>query len=431
MGRLLFLLLISIPSRAQLQFHTLNEVLRYADKHSTVSAKAPLLEEVSRLEMKAARSSLKPQVNLIADANYYPVISSLLVPDKMLGGTDSKLTKVQLGLPFAMSAGIEATIPVIAFDKWAVLKKAQMENVRTHFTEKAKLERLHIELTQAYFEILAMKELLELNKENTEAISRLMVVMDARKKEGVLDPAAYNSARNLQLETEHTYWIYTGLQKQHLIKLKSLMNIPQEDSIMLVQSLPGFTQQVIQLVPVSKRAAAQESAMKVLVARQTLSISEKASLPKLYAFGRYATNYQMRFGSHSQQVHFDASTVGVRLDIPLLAGRYYKTQRFKNNLLVKSAEADQEDLINKLREEQAIWKNGYQTAVMKQSSLEKKVMVNADNLRIANAQLKEGVMEFEQYNTIFLEFNKARLDQIQNLFDGLLYAQLLRMPDGQ
>ena len=56
--------------------------------------------------------------------------------------------------------------------------------------------------------------------------------------------------------------------------------------------------------------------------------------------------------------------------------------------------------------------------------LEDKVANAKDNLRIARLNTKEGVMEFDEFNNIFLEYNRARMEYLQNLADGILYHLL-------
>jgi len=430
MQRLPFLFLILFTGQSsfgQVNFDRLEDVLKYADKYSITSTRSRILGEISRQEIKTQRSLLLPQVNFIADANYYPVINSLLVPDKMLGGNEEKLTRVQFGLPFTTSASVEGTMPILALEKRGQVKKAQLENVRTHFTEKAKLERLHIEVTQVYYEILVIIETIRLNQENKSITDELMRIFDNRKKEGILDPAEYNRAKILQLEIENTGIHNEGFLQEQLIKLRSLLNLPAASSIRFFETLPSFSWELPEIIPVARKAALQEANMKLAVANQSLDVTKKASFPKLSAFGRYSTNLHMRFGSQKQDIHFDASAVGVKIELPLFAGGSHKTQRSKNKLLIETAQADQQYVSNSLLNEHTSWMNGYHTALKKKTVLQKKVTLSADNLRIASAQLKEGILEFDQYNNIFLEYNKVKKEEINNLFNGMLYSALMKM----
>jgi signal transduction protein with GAF and PtsI domain len=66
----------------------------------------------------------------------------------------------------------------------------------------------------------------------------------------------------------------------------------------------------------------------------------------------------------------------------------------------------------------------YQAAFNKHTALQEKVQNASENLRIAKLNVKEGVMEFDEFNNIFTEYNRARMENLQNLADGILYYLL-------
>jgi hypothetical protein len=66
----------------------------------------------------------------------------------------------------------------------------------------------------------------------------------------------------------------------------------------------------------------------------------------------------------------------------------------------------------------------YTAAYSKHTVVEQKVKTTSDNLRIARLNVKEGLMEFDEFNNIFMEYNRAKMEYLQNLTDGVLYYLL-------
>jgi hypothetical protein len=57
--------------------------------------------------------------------------------------------------------------------------------------------------------------------------------------------------------------------------------------------------------------------------------------------------------------------------------------------------------------------------------MQQKLTATADNLRIAQLSIKEGVMEFDDFHTIFQEWLRANMEHLQVMNEGLFYQFLL------
>ena len=77
-----------------------------------------------------------------------------------------------------------------------------------------------------------------------------------------------------------------------------------------------------------------------------------------------------------------------------------------------------------MQQQQKDWWSHYLAAYGKYEVLKEKQATAKDNIRIARLNLEEGVMEFDEFNNIFMEYNKARMEYIQNLANGILYHLL-------
>ncbi len=421
-----FLLFLGNAACGQIKFYTLEEVLGYADEKSVVARQGIQSINAAAEDVKIQRSGLLPKVNVFGTADYYPVIATQVIPESIFGGDPDKFTKVQFGLPFAFTAGAELSIPVINFGKWAQLQKSYLQLDQNKWARKAELENISIQLTRLYYQELAMKSALSLNIQNKQIAARLMKIMDDRKISGILDPADYNRSKNLELDV-----LKQGIEYERMIhearnNIRTLINLPDTVAYSIVDSLPAFSWPVVtrQVDDVNGRPAWKEVNSRVMVAEKSVEESRKNAYPYMSFYSRYVYNWQMKF-KDNVNVDFDVSTIGARLDIPIFQGNYHRSMQRKSNYLLESAKLEKEKVYFNLLQQQKEWNNNYRKAFDQHYILQEKTTVADDNLRIAALNLNEGIIEFNIFNEIFLEYNRSRLEYIQNLLDGILYYQLL------
>lgn len=418
------LLFYGPPLLSQVHFSNINEVLIYADKNSTVARQGHIRQAVSEEDLLIVRAGLLPKLNTYGTAEYAAILPTQVIPESAFGGQSDKFRSVQFGMPWNFSAGVELSIPLVNLEKWAQLTKARLQSVETAWSRKAMLENLHLQITQWYYRALVSKEMIQLNTENIQVVNELMRILEERKTNGILDPADYNRSKNLQLNVETAQRNYEKAWNECLINLRSLLNIPPSVDFELRDSIVGFEWPLndYNSGKIDHRPAWNEVKVRTEVARQYLIESKKAALPKLSLSSRYVYNWQM---NSRQNIHFDVGTIGLRLDYTLFNGNYYRRQQKKAGLLLESAYIQQEQTQSGLIQQQQEWWNNYTSALAKRNIIQAKVITATDNLRIARLNLKEGVMEFDAFNNIFSEYTHARMEQLQNLSDGILYHVMI------
>ena len=423
-GVLLFGCMFGI-NHAQLHFTSLSELLQYADKTGLVSRQSKIQQAISRKDEAINKSTLLPKVNVFGTSEYDPLIPVLVVPASLVGGPAGKFEKVRLGLPWVFSGGVELTLPILNFEKWEQLKRYRLQSLQTDCNTRTNLETLHIQLTQAYYQTLLARELLALNKTDLEVVNELMRVMENRKNNGVLDPPDYNRSKNLWLDIQSNEIEYGKNYRQSLIELKQLLILPDTTNLRLDDSLPTVTstwQSTPEQISITGRPAWKEAEIKVAVAEEQFRESQRSGLPVISLDGKFTHELQAQPG---QSINYDFSSIGLRLDFPLFQGGYYRNGLQKASLQLQLAKTSQEQTAADLNRQQSEWWNSFEAAVNKCSIQQQKLDLETENLRIARIDMKEGVMEFDQFNVIFREYNQARMDYIQNINDGIVYQLLL------
>ncbi|MEP7319661.1 MAG: TolC family protein [Panacibacter sp.] len=412
---------------AQITFSRLQQVLNYADTSSFTAKQNAVKEKINTDEEGLVRSGLLPKINIYSTADYYPVIASQVIPDKIFGGASDAYTKVQFGLPLNFSGGVELSMPVINFEKWEQLKTTRLQTIAGKWNSKTNIENLHIQLTQYYYRALLFKQLIELNDANENVMNELMRMIEERRKNNILNPADYNRSQNLSVEIANAGLEYRKNYQLALNQLQYLLN---------TGTVPQLTEQIANTgwdiltgedTTITNRAAWNESVAQVAVAKQLLTAANKSSLPKISLNSKYAYQWQMKPGSNSQQIGFDVSSIGLRLDLPLFAGNYSKLLQKKTESQLQSVQIQQQQVQGNLVQQQTEWQINYNTALTRQQQLHKKMQFAKDNLRIANLSFKEGVMEYDEYNNIFREHIQAQIENLQNIADGLIYKLLLNL----
>ncbi|HVG14169.1 MAG TPA: TolC family protein [Chitinophagaceae bacterium] len=421
---LIILLTLVNISFAQLQFTSVNEVIVYADQHNLSLQKAEANKNIVAVNSGMAKSELSPKINAFSTAGYDPIIPTQVIPDKIFGGTEGKFTKVQFGMPYNFSTGLELSIPLLNFEKWAALQTSRLQIEKAKWTTETAKEALHDRVIETYYKSLAFRGLMATNSENEKVAKQLLAIIEKRKAQGITNPADLNRTKNLVIDIQSTGLEYERNHHLYLNELKSLLNLPQEASLVLKDSL-SVNWELAALKETGAKALSKETASAYEVALQQLQESRKASLPKLSLQSRYYHQWLMNNGSNAQTVHFDAATVGLRMDVSLFNGGYNKARQKRAAYYVEEAAINKQQVQSNLAKQQADWLVAFQQAKKRWALVQQKLIVAGDNLRIAQLSMKEGIMEFEEFNNIFSEHIKAGIEKIQTQLDGLLYKTLL------
>ncbi len=420
----LILLTISVSAIAQVKVSSLPSLLEYADKYAPVALQASLSPKMSKQDVNLQASGLYPKVNVFGTGDYYPIIATQVIPAEVLGGKSGTYLKAQFGLPYVFAAGAELTVPVVNLEKWSQLSKSKSAYNQSQWNSKAALENFHIQLMQAYYQTLATKDVLSLNDENAETTAELTRIMADRYENGVVNPSDFNRTKNLDIDVKNAGYNYTKQLQQAYNNLGAMLNL-KEDSLQLSESLADFKWPVLQqLGDVTSRPGWKEADAKLKTAEFALRESRTGGLPRMSLTSRYVYNMQSKFETIGNNVEFNTANVGVRVDFPLFQGMYYRSSINKSKLQLQNAKLEQERVQANLTQQQRDWFALYQAAFNKHNALQEKVHNASENLRIAKLNIKEGVMEFDEFNNIFTEYNRARMENLQNLADGILYHLL-------
>lgn len=410
---------------AQLTFSHVGELLQYADRESPAARQAMLEPRIAQKDLQIQRSGIYPKVNAYATGDYYPILATQVIPAEVLGGAPGTFIKAQFGLPYVFAAGAELTMPVVNLEKWTQIRRAKLNVDQSHWNTRVALENLHLQLIQAYYQLLVTRAVAGLNQENVQTARLVLQILEQQFQQGILNPTDYNRTKNLALDVQVTAANYDRNIQQGLQSLQKLLSLPAGQALLIDDSLASFEwKPLVQPMAINVRPAYEQAMLKERNSLLALKEAKNSALPKLNLTSRYTYNMQTRWNGDGNRVEFDYANINLRLDFPLFQGNYYRAQRQKAALQVQSARYEKEQTLADLRQQQDDWLAQYQAAYLKQPNLEQQVAAARENLRIATLNVQEGLMEFDEFNNIFVEYNSARMAAIQNLADGILYYLL-------
>jgi len=166
MKHMLILCIISIS----LWSDTLNGLIAYATKHSTVIKQNQAKLNLNQLKHEESKAQRYGELNIVGDYTHYNVEHTLapLVPSVITSGTPVTTSKD------IFSAGLKYTVPL--FTGYAQTRQVEIENIATQMSQaKVRLgkEQLIYNIRSLYLSTLAQKEILHAQHIFTSALKKL------------------------------------------------------------------------------------------------------------------------------------------------------------------------------------------------------------------------------------------------------------------
>ena len=149
---------------------TLNGLIRYATKHSTVIKQNQAQLDLAQLKHNESRAQTYGELNVVGDYTHYNIERTLapLVPSSIAGGAPITTSKD------IFSAGLKYTVPL--FTGFAQTRQIEVDQIATQMSQaKMKLgkEQLVYNIRSLYLSVLAQKEILRAQRSFTSALRKL------------------------------------------------------------------------------------------------------------------------------------------------------------------------------------------------------------------------------------------------------------------
>lgn len=335
-------------------------------------------------------------------------------------------TVLEFGVDNNFSAGVSATLPIIAPTLWATLKMNEFDaQLALESARSSKIALVNL-VTKAYYTLLLMQDSYDVFvKSYNNTADNTRVIAD-KYKQGVVSEYEWIRAdvqsRNAQSNIVSAQSA-VNLSKQ---QLKMLMGLNMFSEIKVAGKLSDFEQNMygdvlnLDTVAIKSNTDLKQFDIKSKQFDQTLEIQKTTWYPTLGASINYSYNYMGNDADKfSSYVKYPASMLGVSLSVPIFQGgtRYYKSKQIK---IQQDELKDQRENLKKSIELQMITSLDNIKKAIEKIESNKKAMSQAEKAMIISKKRYEvGSGTFLDITNSELAYIQAGLSYNQSIFDFL------------
>jgi len=335
-------------------------------------------------------------------------------------------TVLEFGVDNNFSAGVSATLPIIAPTLWATLKMNEFDaQLAVESARSSKIALVNL-VTKAYYTLLLMQDSYDVFvKSYNNTADNTRVIAD-KYKQGVVSEYEWIRAdvqsRNAQSNIVSAQSA-VNLSKQ---QLKMLMGLNMFSEIKVIGKLSDFEQNMygdvlnLDTMALKSNTDLKQFDIKSKQFDQTLEIQKTMWYPTLGASINYSYNYMGNDADKlSNYVKFPASMLGVSLSVPIFQGgtRYYKSKQIK---IQQDELKDQRDNLKKGIELQMITSLDNIKKAIEKIESNKKAMSQAEKaMTISKTRYDVGAGTFLDVTNSELAYIQSGLSYNQSIYDYL------------
>ena len=416
MNRILILFLVMLSAtlafgqnneaEAKIQFHSFQEVLKYADEHAIQIQSTVIGEQISSANKKDSKSYLYPSISASAGYNNNLTLQPTLVPAEFFdpnaaSGTFRELT---FGQQHVYSTGIQAQWDILNFRRIFASETAEITNEQSEInTQKSKLNTYNL-LASTYYSILLTQEAIVLYEENLKVSEAIYKSTNEKFQKGIASEEALNLAKIKQLQNRNTLQQALSNRSRFYMQLQSQLNTYQQITISDTPQNFGLSSTTFETI--HPEITWQE--MEVEKQKSLLNEKKALLLPNLSLNYQYNTSWTTdEFTDFSNANELPQQYVGAKLNIPIFSGFSSRSKIKKSKLELQQQEMQLENTkLVKQKEDDLL--------LLDVNQLEKEV---AEYTNIMVLRQKNDVHAENQYNSGITSLNE-RLDSYEDLLNA-------------
>ncbi|MEM6632932.1 MAG: TolC family protein [Bacteroidota bacterium] len=230
---ILILIIGYLPSSAQIQFYSFQEVLDYADSHALAIQSATLSEQITKAEKQEAAANLLPTIGGTLGYNDNITLQPTLVPAQIFNpaAPEGSFEELTFGTKFQYSRGVQVQWDILNFQKFFAYQasKISIDESKAH-TEVNRLNTYN-QLASTYYSILLTQESIEIYQENLLIGDSILVHAQRKFQDGILSEAEVNRAEIKQRQNQRNLNQAKNNLDQFLVQLQSQLNTEQIISV--------------------------------------------------------------------------------------------------------------------------------------------------------------------------------------------------------
>lgn len=217
----------SSAANAQIIFHSLQEVLDFADTHTIAIKRSEKREDLLAMKTKESKANLLPSFNTLAGYNDNIVLQPSLIPAQIFdpSAAEGSLREVTFGTKYNYYIGGKVQWELLNFQKLFAVKSANAEwQLGKHNTALHKMNTYNT-LANTYYSILLTEEALSIYKENLSVADTIYVNAQNKYQKGIISEADLNLAEIKKLQAESLLQNTQSNLAQLYVQFQSQLNI--------------------------------------------------------------------------------------------------------------------------------------------------------------------------------------------------------------
>lgn len=405
---------------------TLKEALDVAIKNNLTYRESQIQAEGTNVELMRVKSL------------QYPRIGFGVGQDLRIGRSIDRFTNSYIEEVYSTNGfGIDATITL--FNGFQIKNQIQQNILLKEAGAKgieAARNLVTINLLQAYLQVLASQELVEVARQQVETSKTQLDRINKMVSAGILGQAEYFLIRSQLANDEFSYVTTRNALKTNRLQLFQLMNLtpsnnivfePISDEINIYKLDDDFVnslyQQSLASFPSVKRAELQlrsyDNLIKATKANTMPNISLSANYGAFYSTSNKAENYVTQINGTRN------GSLSLNFNIPILGG----LQNRPRIAAVKVQQQLTENVLNtaKLQLRQAIEQSfqSFDAASERYKVATDQVNINQDNIKAVESKISAGTVNSVEYVLAKTNYDRARSNLVQAKYEVLLQQKIL------
>lgn len=433
---LIGLLFSSLTATAQTVIATVQEALTLARRNNPDVVNARQNRQAQDQQQNATRSFLLPQARFFTNFDYNFALPVQLVPAEFLGGQPGEFRSLRFGLPYVLTAGAEATVPIVNRPARADIGITE-QNLRIADQQNLVLQdEVSTQTARVYHATLLTRAAITLTQRNLSAADTLTQIAHDRLDKGLIEPLEYNRIRSVQLTTADVLYQNQLAYIRNLNQLKLILGLTPTDSLVLSEDLA--TRSIGSPVPVTELPTLERPQITLERARVELSQLQLnrerlQHWPTLSAYGRYteqAQRSQINFLNFNQP-WYQIGVTGLQFNWPIYTGGLRTSNITRARLQLKAAETALAYEQNRQQTDNEDIRNTYNQAVRSLDLNRQNYELGSQNVQIALVKYRSGLFAYDQYLNVFNEALTAQNRFLNNLSNVFINQTLLQIRNGQ
>lgn len=421
------LLLLGSPHVfSQTVISTVNEAIELAKKQNADLQISRQNARIQSWNVTAAQSTRIPQLKFTTALDYNFVLPTQLIPAQFFGGKEGEFRGVQFGVPFNLTAGLEASAPLWNAGLKQDIQLAQQNQKLTDLQTLVLTDDLSTQVARLYFATVFTQQYLTLLQRNLANADSIVAIARERKDKGLIDQLEYNRSRATRLSVEDVLKQNEVAYAKNLNQFRLLLHT--QDLTLAPFVLPPLLATVKETMGES-HPKLQLRSQQLVVAQAQLKKEKLLRLPTLSAFARYQEQAQRSTFNflNFHEKWYGIGVTGLRFEMPIYTARLRESAIGRAQVNADIAQLQLDNEKRKFQTETDELLLNYHQAASSLKTNEEAYQLSQENLQLVLIKYRGGILSYDQYLNVFNEALNAQNKYLRTMADVMINGKLLEL----